>query len=235
MGDPRCRFELTIDSPDRFGLLVVEVVEGEGLRRMSLGRALIPRLIVDTAAEFDYDDGGEGRTVTLKLVPPPMALDKVQGTVTVRVDPLGAPPASGLSEEDAALASLAAFTSSKRTSVTSGTTNAAATKKKSTSGGGGDADGDEAAAIDDAEAAEARALKADEAAEMRAVLAAQREQGELLGAPPPPSKGSLAATPLELKWPMSDFFVADALRDYVSLLEEVNNSLCDCVFLSFLP
>ena len=48
---------------------------------------------VETAMAYTHEEGGEGRTVVLDLRDRPMSLERVaQGTVTLRIDPIGAPP-----------------------------------------------------------------------------------------------------------------------------------------------
>lgn len=65
---------------------------------------------------------------------------------------------------------------------------------------------------------------ADQAADANADQAAKADQAEadeqqLHAAPHQPPPGHEDASPLELKWPLADVFVADALRNYVELLE----------------
>lgn len=58
-----------------------------------------------------------------------------------------------------------------------------------------------------------------EAAAKAAAAAAAAEEEERRNAAPPPPPGHQDASPQELQWPLTDVFVADAMHNYIELLE----------------
>ena len=58
-----------------------------------------------------------------------------------------------------------------------------------------------------------------EAAAKAAAEAAAAEEEERRNAAPPPPPGHQDASPHELQWPLTDVFVADAMHNYLELLE----------------
>jgi hypothetical protein len=110
VGDPKCRFELEV-SKARVGKVMAEVWDDQRGSKQFMGRIVLPEDGITAAAFKSFKDGGVGKTYTLLLENRPSSDDDTssKGVLTVRVDPVGAPPAPGLSEEELAAAKVALY------------------------------------------------------------------------------------------------------------------------------
>jgi hypothetical protein len=215
--DPNCRFELFIPDLKAAKDVMVEVWdEAPDGPKLFYGRAMLPREAVVQAMSFSYEDGGAGTTVTIPLKDRPFTIERTaKGDVTLRIDPQGAPPATGMSDDEAALAALAAFDP-----------NAALLEEM-----------EESERIAAAEAAAAAADGQDE----DSLADSNNKDGEeggnggeeggeggeddpARGPAPPPPKNLMEASAKEMRWPVSDVYAADALRNYLDLLEDAEFS-----------
>ena len=186
-----------------------------------MGRALIPKAVVAAAAESP--GGIRNDDITLELTDEPNARRKLaQGNITLRVDPYDAAPtaadltAMAVIDDETALAALEQYQAKAAVGADEAQELASAVAEA--------ADETQVGTVEATMAeAEEHARLLEEEAEQKAVEDTEKDQGDDLAME---VTGTLAevlpdADPRELKWPVTDVFVADAMSEYVEVLEGV--------------